>query len=337
MRSAMCSAIANAEVAAGDGGVPDVQDAVRGGEQEVVHERAVSRDRLRPNSRGRWEEICAAQLGQVPPRLRRIGPTDEVAVELDQARSPVTPREAVKPRIAQRVPGFAEAEIAAAIPLPGERHDGVRPRPDLAVRPSIDVHAQKRKAWVRDRVDQVPAEPPGLRPERKVVTAEREDSHVSVDTGQGIGVHASTGDHAQRGEFPLRGLDSDLVGPVLDSQDPRSAHQAPAGPLDPPEERPRNVPVVDEAGGRNMERGDAGAVRLELAQAVGSDALDGDAVRQGALVQALEPRKLIRVDRDNHLAADLVGHALGVAEVDQEGASPGAEASLQRPWLVIDA
>ena len=74
MRSAMCSAIANAEVAAGDGGVPDVQDAVRGGEQEVVHERAVSPDRLRPNSRGRWEEICAAQLGQVPPRLRRIGP-----------------------------------------------------------------------------------------------------------------------------------------------------------------------------------------------------------------------------------------------------------------------
>ena len=38
----------------------------------------------------------------------------------------MTPREAVKPRIAQRVPGFAEAEIAAAIPLPGERYDGGR-------------------------------------------------------------------------------------------------------------------------------------------------------------------------------------------------------------------
>ena len=76
--------------------------------------------------------------------------------------------------------------------------------------------------------------------------------------------------------------------------------------------RVADLAIVDDAGLGNVDRTDAGGMRLELGQAVLVDLRAVDAVGLAALVNPLEGRQLAVVDGDDHLAADLVRDPLGL-------------------------
>ena len=79
---------------------------------------------------------------------------------------------------------------------------------------------------------------------------------------------------------------------------------------------PRDADEVDDPGRRNVQRPQAGGVRLDLAQPLRPDQLDaaGHAVRDAAAVQLLEARQLRRLGRHHHLAADLVRDVVRAAQ-----------------------
>ena len=96
--------------------------------------------------------------------------------------------------------------------------------------------------------------------------------------------------------------------------------------------------VIDDAGHRGIDRLDAGAVRLDLAEALRADQFQTrHAVRDAALVEILEARQFVLLGRDDHLADHVVGDAVLLAEVDQLLLAGHAEARFQRAGRVVDA
>src|SRR5690606_38236023 len=94
--------------------------------------------------------------------------------------------------------------------------------------------------------------------------------------------------------------------------------------------------VVDDPRLRHPDRLDAVRVRLELRETRAVDLLAADAVRHAALVDLLERGKLGLIDRDDHLAADLEGDFLSLAELLHRELSLAAIHRLERTGLVID-
>src|SRR5690606_3272100 len=74
----------------------------------------------------------------------------------------------------------------------------------------------------------------------------------------------------------------------------------------------------------------------ELRETRAIDLLAADAVRHAALVDLLERGKLGLIDRDDHLAADLEGDLLSLAELLHRELSLAAIHRLERTGLVID-
>ncbi len=83
--------------------VADVDDAVGLVEDEVVEERPVGRERLRPDPRGAGEHVADLELGEQLPRRRDEAPRREVARQLAEARPPVPPCQAPESRRAERL------------------------------------------------------------------------------------------------------------------------------------------------------------------------------------------------------------------------------------------
>ena len=98
-----------------------------------------------------------------------------------------------------------------------------------------------------------------------------------------------------------------------------------------------DLAIVDDARLGNVDRADAGGVRLELGQAVLVDLRAVHAVGLAPLVNPLEGRQLAVVDGDDHLAADLVGDPLGRAKLLHRLLAGPAVDRLERARLVIDA
>src|SRR5436190_9717186 len=86
-----------------------------------------------------------------------------------------------------------------------------------------------------------------------------------------------------------------------------------------------------------MERGDADAMRLQLAEAFRADSFGGDAVRFRTSLELVESAELVLVHRDDHLAADVVRNFLLDAKAKEQLPPARAELRLQRTWRVVDA
>ncbi len=95
--------------------------------------------------------------------------------------------------------------------------------------------------------------------------------------------------------------------------------------------------VVDDPRVGDVDRADARGVGLQLVQPVAADDFARHAVGLAALVNPLEGRQLFFVDGDDHLAANFVGDALLLAELDQGLATLAAVDRLERAGLVVDA
>ena len=96
--------------------------------------------------------------------------------------------------------------------------------------------------------------------------------------------------------------------------------------------------VIDDAGRADPQGLETGRVRLDLAQALGTDHLEaGRRIGGAAPMQLLQARQLVGSGGDHHLAADLVGDAVHLGERHHFARPLHRVARLQGPGLVVDA
>ena len=117
----------------------------------------------------------------------------------------------------------------------------------------------------------------------------------------------------------------------------RSELQARAGVLDLLRERPADLGVVDDAGVEDVQRGDAGDVRLELAQPRRSDQLGAHAVRAAPPLELGQAVAVDLVGRDHDLAGHRVVDPVLPAVLDHREPTGRAHAGLLRAGPVVDA
>src|SRR5690606_23820287 len=100
----------------------------------------------------------------------------------------------------------------------------------------------------------------------------------------------------------------------------------------------RDTPEVDDARAGAPQRADARGVRLDLPESLRTHVLEAlDAVRDGTLLERLEPRQLLLRQRDHELAGALDGDRVLLAEPLERRLALPAQACLERPWLVVQA
>ena len=80
-----------------------------------------------------------------------------------------------------------------------------------------------------------------------------------------------------------------------------------------------------------------GGVRLQLQQPLAADQLAAHAVGLAALEDVGQPREFFSLGGDDHLAAEVEGHALGLAELLHRQLALAAVLGLERAGLVVDA
>jgi hypothetical protein len=133
------------------------------------------------------------------------------------------------------------------------------------------------------------------------------------------------------------GADDHRARSLFQLQDPNSEGDATSAGFEVTRERCGDGPKIGEAGSREVERRDADAVRLELAEPLRADALGRYAVRRRTTLELVEPPELIRARGDDDLPADLIRHGGGLAKAEEELPSARGEPCLQRARRVVDA
>ena len=117
-----------------------------------------------------------------------------------------------------------------------------------------------------------------------------------------------------------------------------SEHDLAAGVAHVGGERLRHGAIVGDPGLRRVEPGDAGGVRLDLAQLVPLEpAKSRNAVRRRTALELAQPRDLGLVERDHELPALPQRDVALVAVRAQQLDAAAAEPRLERPWRVVDA
>jgi hypothetical protein len=150
-------------------------------------------------------------------------------------------------------------------------------------------------------------------------------------------LQAGAVDRDRRLELARAALDDDRTRARLEAGDLRVEHELAPGDADVGGERPAHAAVVDDAGDGHVQRAQAGAVRLELAQALGPDLGRGHAVVARAAGQFFELRELGLARGDHDLAAALERHPALAAEALEQRLAVQAGARLHRPGLVVEA
>ena len=175
-----------------------------------------------------------------------------------------------------------------------------------------------------------------------VLAAERHDLQPRLDAaqpGDAIGLEAGAVDE-RAARAPGRARVSSTISPPLRrtrSTRAPSRNLAAAGAHQLGEHL-HDARVVDDAGLRDVQPGDAGDVRLELADLLGPEPPHAvEAVRAPAALELVERRQLASRRGDDDLAAALVRHAVLLAEAVHELAALDAVPRLQRARLVVEA
>jgi hypothetical protein len=174
---------------------------------------------------------------------------EEVAVELDETKTPVAAGEPHEARVGQRIPGFMKVQIAASIPLPGQRDDGVRADPNGSVGAPIHMHTKEREGRIWDWINQVAAEPPSLWTQCEVIAAEGNDPHAfGVAADQGVRMDSSAGHDVGGLDLARLAPEHDRVRALVKVVNPRAERDLTTGLFELAGERLRDEFEVDKPG-----------------------------------------------------------------------------------------
>ncbi len=200
---------------------------------------------------------------------------------------------------------------------------------------SREVNAEERKGRVGDRINERAAERGPALGQVVVLAAERDDAEPRVRSGEtrdAVRVETAAIDHVWRFERAGVGRESNTVRSLLDLHHSGVRLNI----ADQICEACANAPEVDDAGVFHVNRGYAGAVRLEAAEVVGADPFAVHAVAASALEEIVQARQLALVDRHDDLPAPLPGNAVVVAELLHLPPAGDARLRLQRVGSVVD-
>ena len=139
------------------------------------------------------------------------------------------------------------------------------------------------------------------------------------------------------GELAGGRFDDRLPGVAANRGDAGAGDDLAAALADDRGEPPRDLRVVDDARLGHVDRGNPGTVRLDLAQPLGADPFAAHAVGRAVGERLLELRKLLLLDRDNHLAAHFPRNALARAELFHRRFARAAVLRPQRTGAIVDA
>ena len=290
----------------------------RGGrldEQEVVDQLAVGGDRLGAHAGAGRPQVLVADLRHEPAGGLGEQPAGQRAADLHRAVPPVRPRQPPETRVRQRSGEVAGAPVPPAVALPPQRRHRVRSHVDGSVHTAGQVHAEERELRVRHRVDET-ADQVGAG-QVVVLPAERDDPRRRPRAGQHgdpVGLQAGAVDQLPRPHVTAGGLDR----AAADRGHRGAEADLGAGQL---RVRRRHRRVVADPGLRGVQAGDAGDVRLVLADAVRAEPGERHAVGGAALEELLQPRQLVLRRGDHDLAGHLVRDPVLAAELDH---LPGA-------------
>ena len=211
---------------------------------------------------------------------------------------------------------------------------------DTAVDATRQVHAEERQVGVGHRIDQVADERGGARHQLVELAAERHDLQVVAHTvGRRHQVRLQPGavhEHACV-DVAAVGANGDRVRTLVDRDRPVTESNLGSRARDLRRQRVRDTREVDDAGLGDVQRGDTGDVRLQLAQSLVSDPFRVHAVGDRAFLELVEPRQLALVDRDDDLAALLERHVVLGAELLHLEPAAHAHRRLLRTGPVVDA
>ena len=305
---------------------------------EIVFEFAGGIHGLGTHACGRAHEVVGFDVRHQPLQRPRERCLAQRAPHFARSCAPVATGESPQAAIGDVLSQLCPADVAPAVALAGQREHGVGAGVDRAVDHAGQVHTEKREAGVGHRVNEVVDE---VRPfgHQLVVLATERDDPVTVrrarQFGHLVASQASTVDQPRRFQIARRGGDAHAIGGLADLDHPRRGPQFGSGGFDLGNEDAAHGPVVRDAGAGNVQRLDAGAVRLELGQPLGVDDLGIDAVAPSALCERRQPLLLWPVDRNDYFAAHLVCNVVPAAELDH-GAAPGdRQCGLGRPRPVV--
>ncbi len=196
---------------------------------------------------------------------------------------------------------------------------------------------QEGEARIRNRVDEGPAQSRRLRPQDRVVAAERDDADPARVTGHGreaVGVEARAGHQVACRDRAGRRLEDQPVRRPPDPADLRPGSDLAAAGHDRLAQGEGEPAPVDDPGAGNVERAKASDLRLHLQHRLRPQRAQGHPVGLGSLGDGRQPRKLSLRGRHDELAADLVRDPVLVGEGDGGTHPLGAEAGLERSWRV---
>ena len=221
-----------------------------------------------------------------------------------------------------------------------QRQHGVRPRFDAAARHAREVHAEKRKARIGHRVDQVLHEKLAFGRQRRVLASERHDAHARINAARArhaVGVEPGTiHEHSAR-ERPGGGVERDARALAPRLTQPHSRADRRAAATNAPRVGLAHVGVVDDSRLRDEQRGLAADMRLARADFVGGQpAHAGQAVGDAAALEFAQALDLVGLGGDHDLAAALVLHAVRGAERVHLVAALDAQTRLERAGFVVE-
>src|SRR5262249_46441570 len=261
------------------------------------------------------------------------------AEHLAQAGHPVSCGQAPESAVGRHGSEVAQRDVAVAVALALPREHGVRSRLDSAVNRAREVDAEEREGRIGNRVHQVPDQADALRSQLVALAAEGDDVQPWADAaelGDAIGAQPGAVDQrAARDRAAVR-LDDDLTAGAAHVLDASAEHELTTRSPHLAGEHLDDARIVDDPGLRNVEAGNAGHVRLKLADLLGAEPAHAvQPVGAPAPLELIERWQLGRPRGDDQLAAALVRHAVLLAQPVHEVATLHAVPRLQRPRLVV--
>ena len=183
------------------GGVVHVHHTVGLVDDEVIHQRAVLLERLRPDAAGAGHQVLGPDLGHQPGEGLDEGGLVVAPPHLAHAHSPVLRGHLQEAGVGQRLPEVSGVEVELAVALAAEREHGVGAALHAAADHAGEVDAQEGEVRIGDGVDQGLAEVLGVLGQLEVLAAEGHDlcgGLVAGELGYAVAVQAAAVDDELR-------------------------------------------------------------------------------------------------------------------------------------------
>ena len=198
---------------------------------------------------------------------------------------------------------------------------------------------KKREARIRDRIDQILHQELPLGHELVVLTPEGHDLQLRVDPAEArhlVGVEAATIHQVATMDRAPAGLQDQLIGVAPTAMDLGFGLNLSAFLTNDVGIDLRHLLVVDDAGLRDQQPGDADGMWLILTDLLGSQATDAfQTIGLAASFELSQCRQLAGVCGHDEFAAALMGDAMLLTELVHGPATHHAVASLERAGPVI--